>query len=118
MICRTMFSGSTLAFSTKSVISRLVKYHFDTIVRVRWKHQQVKISEVDLSKIPLEKIRNFSIIAHIDHGKSTLADRMLEFVGAINPTTKADERVLDKLKVEKERGITVKAQTASFIYVE
>ncbi len=61
---------------------------------------------------PQENIRNFSIIAHIDHGKSTLADRMMELTGAIT----RGERALDTLQVEKERGITVKAQTSSLVY--
>lgn len=63
---------------------------------------------------PIENIRNFSIIAHVDHGKSTLADRLLEMTGAIQ--TNSGAQVLDKLQVEKERGITVKAQTASLKY--
>ena len=75
-----------------------------------------KISEADLSGIERERIRNFSIIAHIDHGKSTLADCMLERVEAISKRTKENDRILDKLQVERERGITVKAQMASFIY--
>ena len=75
-----------------------------------------KIIHTDLSTIELDRIRNFSIIAHIDHGKSTLADCMLEYVGAITKRTKGNDRVLDKLQVERERGITVKAQTASVIY--
>ena len=75
-----------------------------------------KILETDLSAIELDRIRNFSIIAHIDHGKSTLADCMLEYVGAITKRTKQNDRILDKLQVERERGITVKAQTASVIY--
>lgn len=66
--------------------------------------------------IPVEYIRNFSIIAHVDHGKSTLADRLLEITGAISQDSSQNCQVLDRLQVEKERGITVKAQTASLRY--
>ena len=67
--------------------------------------------------IPPERIRNFCIISHVDHGKSTLADRMIEITGAID-VSQGQAQMLDSLAVERKRGITIKAQTVSLLHTD